>query len=67
MSDIRQSILNVKTPPGDRDVFYAAINKEPASFRRENSDHARTYRKYLDSNNQFTTNKRLLNIIFKLL
>ena len=50
MSDIRQSILNVKTPPGDRNVFYSAIQKEPASIRRDNSDLQRTYRKYIDSN-----------------
>ncbi len=49
MGDIRQSILNVKTPPGDRDVFYSAMQKEPASIRRENSDFQKTYRKYLDS------------------
>jgi hypothetical protein len=49
MGDIRQSILNVKTPPGDGDVFYSAMQKEPASIRRENSDFQKSYRKYLDS------------------
>lgn len=50
MSDIRQSILNVKTPPGDHDPFQLAL-KEPLSGRLDanNNDFQRTYRKYLDS------------------
>lgn len=55
MSDIRQSILNVKTPPGDRDIMKLAL-KEPFSSRRENSDFQRTYRKYLDSKHDFNFN-----------
>lgn len=50
MSDIRQSILNVKTPPGDHDPFQLAL-KEPLSGRLDanNNDFQRTYRKYLDT------------------
>ncbi len=50
MSDIRQSILNVITPPGDRNVLYSPNQKEPDSIRRDNRFLQRTYRKYIDSN-----------------
>lgn len=50
LSDIRHRILNVETPPGDKNVFYSALNKEPAHVRRETSDfNQKTYRKEIDT------------------
>ncbi len=50
LSDIRQRILNVETPTGDKGVFYSALNKEPTLVRRNPTDFQKTYRKELDSN-----------------